>query len=260
METIFDKLNRFFRGEWRLSVLDLESGRWLVPPKILNINYLKHENARGRHILLQPVKQANYLLVDDISMEIIRRHHQTPDGHWKPGRMGVETSPNNFQVWIRSSRALPLSEKRYWLGKLKNDPGADPNNRWGRCPGFRNRKEKHRNRQGEYPLSRLIWVDWKQQANIPTKRQDTKAFSPLPQGGGVCRYHAITRSDYEKGNDSVTDFSYAMALGRRKFTIDEIKERILSERSDWKNHQSERKKQDYLERTVRKAMSIIQQT
>lgn len=262
MEKIFGKLKSFFRGEWGLAVLDLESGRWLIPPKVSKINYLKYQNTRGRHILLQPERQEYYLLVDDVSRQIIRKHHQTRDGNWKPGRMAVETSPNNYQVWIRSSRPLTLDEKRYWLGKLHNDPGADPNNRWGRCPGFRNRKEKHRNEHGKYPLSRLVWVDWKQQADIPPRKHEKKikTFSPLPQRGGVCRFKAITRSDYEKGDNSATDFAYSMALGRRNFSIDEIKQRILSERSDWTNHQTERKRQDYLERTVRKALSIIQQT
>ncbi len=263
MEKIFCKLNSFFRGEWSLAVLDLESGRWLIPPKASNINYLKYQNTCGRHILMQPERQENYLLIDDASRQIISRHHHNPGGHWKPGRMVVETSPDNYQVWVRSSRPLPLDEKRYWLAKLHNDPGADPNNRWGRCPGFRNRKEKHQNQHGKYPLSRLVWVDWKQQAGIPLHKHEKKikTFSPLPQRGGVCRFKSITRSDYEKGNNnSATDFAYSMALGRRKISIDEIKQRILSERIDWTNHQSERKRLEYLERTVRKALSIIQQT
>lgn len=260
MEKIFGKLNAFFRGEWRWAVLDLESGRWPVPPKPSNIPYLKYQNVCGRHILVQPVKQENHLLVDDISWTIIRRHHQYPSGQWKPGRMVVETSPRNFQVWISSSRPLCLVEKRYWLGKLHNDPGADPNNRWGRCPGFRNRKEIYRDSYGHYPLSKLIWVDWKQQADIPSHKPAQKAFSPLPQGGWVCRFKSISRSNYDKDNDSVTDFSYAMALARREYSADEIKRRILIERSDWKNHNTERKRQIYLERTIKKALCIVQQS
>lgn len=187
MEKIFSKMNNFFRGEWRLGVLDLQLGRWPIPPKLSNIDYLKHQNACGRHIILQPARQDNYLLVDDASRDIIRRHHRNPDGYWKAGRMVVETSPNNFQVWIRSSRPISLDEKRYWLDKLLNDPGADPNDRWGRCPGFRNRKEKHGNQHGEFPLSRLIWVDWKQQADVPPYKPEKKVnvLSPLPQGGSV---------------------------------------------------------------------------
>lgn len=178
--------------------------------------------------------------------------------------MIIETSPRNFQVWIQASRPLSLDEKRYWLFKLKNDPGADPNNRWGRCPGFMNRKEKYRNQNGFYPMARLIWIDWKNQADIPfqkcTSLKKAEAFSLLPQGGIVCRFKAITRSDYEKGNHSITDFSYAMALARRGYTTGEIKNRILSERTDWNNHQGDKKKHDYLKRTVEKAISIIRQT
>ena len=177
--------------------------------------------------------------------------------------MIVETSPHNFQVWIHASRPLPLDEKRYWLRKLQSDPGADPNNRWGRCPGFLNRKEKYRNQNGFYPLAKLIWIDWKNQADIPLPKlvspKKANSLSLLPQGGMVCRFKTITRSDYEKGNHSITDFSYAMALARRGYSAIEIKHRILSERTDWINHQDEKKKHDYLKRTVEKVMSIIQQ-
>ena len=257
-------MNNYYRGEWHLAVLNLQKGRWILPPEPSNIPYLKYQNAKGNHILIQPVRQEYYLLVDDLSWETICRHHKYPNGQWKTGRMIIETSPRNFQVWIQANRPLPLDEKRYWLRKLQNDPGADPNNRWGRCPGFLNRKEKYRNQDGFYPLAKLIWIDWKNQADIPFPKslspKKTNSLSLLPQGGAVCRFITITRSDYEKGNHSVTDFSYAMALARRGYTADEIKQRILSERSDWKNHQSEKKKNDYLKRTVEKAMCIIRQT
>ncbi len=138
--------------------------RWIIDSAYRNIHYLKAENVRDRHILIQPVEQDTYLMADDITPEILQRHHKLCNGTWKPGRMVVETSPENFQVWIHAHRPLPLEEKRHWLKKMKSDPGADPCNRWGRCPGFRNRKEKYRDTSGHYPLARLIWVDWKQTA------------------------------------------------------------------------------------------------
>ena len=264
MEKIFGKLNHYFGGKWHSAVLDLQKGRWILPPKPSYIPYLKYQNARGNHILIQPVRQENFLLADDISWTVISRHHKYSNGQWKPGRMIIETSPRNFQVWIKASRPLPLDEKRYWLCKLKSDPGADPNNRWGRCPGFMNRKAKYRNQNGFYPVAKLIWVDWKNQANIPFPKwrstENANLFSLLPQGGMVCRHKTINRSDYEKGNHSITDFSYAMALARRGYSTGEIKDRILSERTDWNNHQGEKKKNDYLNRTVEKVMSIIRQT
>ncbi|KPA17276.1 hypothetical protein MHK_002505 [Candidatus Magnetomorum sp. HK-1] len=141
---------------------------WCVEANSKNIKYLKAENAQGRHILMQPMPEIlpYYLLVDDINWTIIKYHHCNPNGTWKKGRMVVETSPGNYQVWIHSSNALSIDDKRYWLKVLCSDPGADPSNRWGRCPGFRNRKEKHRSSEGTYPLAKLIWIDWKYQVEV----------------------------------------------------------------------------------------------
>jgi hypothetical protein len=253
MELIFDKLNRFFSGKWQIAILDLQAGRWVLRPKTSYIPYLKAENANGRHILIRPPpeKEPYYLLADDLTWRLIRGHHKYPDGTWRHGRMVVETSPANYQ--------------------------ADPRHRWGRCPGFRNRKEKHRDCQGGYPLSRLIWIDWKRNADIPPSNNTTpdnvSAFSPKPLGG-VCHNKNISRKDYERRNESATDFSYAMALMRRRFTDEEIRkclisERrdftdeeirkcLISERRDWKNHQGEKRMNAYLERTIAKARVIVQ--
>ncbi len=250
MKRIFEKLNRYFCGNWRLAVLDEKAGRWIVKSDHSNIAYLKAENANGRHILIQSLTATEpfYLLADDITPDLLIRHHRYPDGAWKPGRMIIETSPENFQVWIHSSRFLQLDEKRHWLERLHSDPGADPRNRWGRCPGFRNRKIKYRNSQGRYPLSRLIWIDWKNQARIP-------ALSHQPRGG-VCHKKSISRLDYDRGDESATDFAYAVALARRQYSIDEISNRLLTERSNWKNHMGQRRMQGYLARTIRRAFQV----
>jgi len=190
MEKLFKKLHRFFNADYRLAVLDMIAGyRWIVDPKIIHIPYLKAENAQGRHILIQPVSQSSYLLADDIPPHLLRLHHQFDNGTWKPGRMVVETSPDNYQVWIHSSRFLALDGKRHWLKKLKSDPGADPFNRWGRCPGFSNRKQKYCDASGGYPLARVIWIDWRQQSHnsspqMPAPKRKTTYLSLQPQDGG----------------------------------------------------------------------------
>ncbi len=252
MKRIFEKLNRYFRGNWRLAVLDEDAGRWLVKPEPSNIAYLKAENANGRHILLQPLAEAQpfYLLADDITPRLLGSHHRYPDGAWKPGRMVVETSPRNFQVWIHSSRYLRLEEKRYWLERLHADPGAAPKNRWGRCPGFRNRKAKYRDLEGLYPLSRLIWIDWKNKARVPCL-----SHQPVE---GVCRKKSLSRVDYERGNESVTDFAYAVALARRGYSNDEIKRRLLNERSNWSNHMGLGRIKSYLFRTTDRARQVVE--
>lgn len=263
MKRIFRKIGDYFGSGWRLAVLDIEKGRWIVDPVPSRIGYLKVENANGRHILMQPTDESRYLLADDLRWERIGRQHRCAGGKWKPGRMVVETSPQNYQVWIRSQRQLSLSEKRYWLKRLGSDPGADPNNRWGRCPGFRNRKDKHRGTCGQYPLSRLIWIDWTGQAQIPYVFPDApvhdKPLSHPPPRGAVCRKKSICRSDYDRGGESETDFSYALALARRGHGEDEIRSRILSERTNWDNHGGAGRMDLYLDRTIRRAKAIIEQ-
>jgi len=252
MEEIFKKLNRFFYGNWQLAVLDLKRGRWIKEADIANLPYLKAENANGRHILMQPLKklQYYYLMVDDVDWLLIKAQHKLEDGSWKPGRMVIETSPANFQVWIHCDRALCLDEKRYWLKKLRNDPGADPNNRWGRCPGFRNRKKKHGDGYGRYPLCKLFWVDWMGLAKIP------KTLSHQPRGG-VCQNSNLSRVDYLRDDESSTDFAYALALIRKGFRDDEIAQRLIKERSNWQNHAGHKRKQQYLNRTINSARSFI---
>jgi len=264
MKNILQKINRFFKNNCCLAVLDETRGRWIIKPESRNIPYLKAENAGGRHILVKPTPDIEpyYLLVDDLNMDLIVRHHKFPSGFFKYGRMVVETSPGNYQVWIHSDRALPLDEKRYWLKKLHNDPGADPNNRWGRCPGFRNRKEKHRTLSGQYPLAKLAWVDWKNSASIPQITLPALNGEPFshPPRGGVCHKNNLARSNYEKGDESAADFAYALALFRRGFTRSEISQRILAERRVWKNHASPKKTEYYLNRTLTKAYEIVFQT
>jgi len=171
----------------------------------------------------------------------------------------VETSNNNYQLWIHSRRPLSLKEKRYWLKKLNSDPGADPKNRWGRCPGFRNRKNKHRNSTGGYPLAKLIWIDWRSLVDIPkisTPQGPLQKFPHQPTQGGVCQHRQISRSNYQRADESATDFAYAIALFRRGYTAQFVRHGILSERKNWENHSGEKRKQHYLERTIKRAKSI----
>jgi hypothetical protein len=265
MNKIFNKLKAFFSNKWSPAVFDEKIGIWVVKPNHSNIPYLKAENANGRHILIRPdltvIKY--YLLIDDISFELIQHHHKLANGNWKPGRLVVETSPNNYQVWIKSNRTLTLDEKRYWLKKLCSDPGADPKNRWGRCPGFRNRKKKYCNINGEYPLSKLIWIDWKNTANIPysnllfnNNENDTFSHQPF----GVVCHKNIYRSDYDKNDESLTDFVYALALMRRGYQDFAIKQRIITERINWDNHYGQKKQDFYLNTTIKKARTIFVQS
>lgn len=261
MKFIFQKLARYFSNLWHLGVLDPQRGLWTLHPSPENIPCLKAKNARGCHILMKPLRLAHYLLADDLPLDTLLRQHRLPDGRWKPARMVVETSPGNFQVWVHSKRPLSSHEKRFWLQKMHSDPAAHPENRWGRAPGFRNTKEKYRSPDGKYPLAKLVWIDWASQADIPVLTPEMPTTSnlshPHPRGL-VCRRSLPSRSHYLRGNESATDFAYAVALARRGFSDQQIRERILSERTVWNNHQGETRIPRYLDRTIRRARSVVQ--
>lgn len=191
MKTIFEKLRRFFNGNWQLAVLDLKKGLWRLDPHIDKIPCLKAHNAKGRHILMQPLDQSHYLLVDDLDWITVKRHHQLSNNTWKPGRLVVETfCPQLPGLDPFQSKPLSLQQKRFLLKMLQSDPGADPNNRFGRCPGFRNRKDRHQSPDGKYPLCKLIWIDWLSAAHIPQQllqhhSTSSSNLSHPPKGGRV---------------------------------------------------------------------------
>lgn len=260
MNGIFRKLDRFFQYHWRLAVLDYQRGLWSVSPN--HLPYLKAQNANGHHILIQPDHQPFFMLADDLNPVDLKTYHHYPDGTWKPGRMIVLTSPGNYQVWIHTNRDLPVEEKRYWLRHMHSDPGADPHNRWGRCPGFFNRKDKHRSPTGRFPLAKLIWVDWLHVAQIPPMptpqlpHHTEQADRPLHPSYAT----NIRRSDYDRYNESATDFALSLALARKGYSKQQIIEQLLHERRDWTHHLGVSRLNDYLERTVSKAIEIVRST
>jgi hypothetical protein len=259
VKQIFYKLHRFFDAQWRLAVLNDTKGLWVVSAD--NPACLKAHNARGHHILIQPAHpcEGYYMMADDLSMDHLKRQHQYAHTQWKPGRMIVETSLGNFQVWIHSDRQLSVNEKRFWLQKMGSDPSAHPYHRWGRCPGFFNRKQQHRSPSGRFPLARLIWVDWQNKAQIPTIPSDIPPLLPVSTTPQPLQ-STIRRFDYQRHNESITDFAYALALARRGVPREHIIQRILEERHDWSHHLGSKRMNNYLDRTVDKAITIIRES
>jgi hypothetical protein len=117
--------------------------------------YLKYRNANGAHIYIRPTGESCYTLLDDLTQSTLSR--LDAEGY-APAAM-VETSPGSFQAWLRHSQ--PLSKELGTLAAktLATQFGADGSaadwRRFGRAPGFTNRKPQHRNPQGFYPFARL---------------------------------------------------------------------------------------------------------
>lgn len=151
---------------------------------------------------------------------------------------------------------------------MDSDPGASPLHRWGRAPGFRNRKAKYKTAKG-YPLARLKWIDWQNQAELPhveieKEPEHIPPFVPSARHR-VCDGELHDRSQYYKGVDakgkvkeSEQDFAYMLALLRLCVDDETIKNRVMNERTDWENHKGPKRMADYLDRSLEKAKSIIE--
>ena len=72
----------------------------------------------------------------------------------------IETSPGNFQAWLKHTQPLPKELSTQAAKRLAERFGADKGaadwRRFGRMPGFTNRKPKHQNALGLYPFARLV--------------------------------------------------------------------------------------------------------
>lgn len=117
--------------------------------------YLKYRNANGAHIFIRPTGESAYTLLDDLNRATL---DQLEAEGYAPAAV-VETSPGSFQAWLRHERPLSRELGTLAAKTLTEQFGADRSaadwRRFGRAPGFTNRKPQHCDRQGLYPFARL---------------------------------------------------------------------------------------------------------
>ena len=115
------------------------------------VPYLKHQNAHGAHIYIRPAGEHNLSLMDDLNE---RQLDTLTTSGFEPCAI-VETSPGNFQAWLKHPRVLPrrLSTlaARELVTKFGGDIGSADWRHFGRLPGFTNRKPKYE-KQGKWPF------------------------------------------------------------------------------------------------------------
>lgn len=128
----------------------------VLTPK--NIRWLQARNAELGGVYIRPMDRRISIL-DDLSTDQITRLEEL---YFTPAVV-LETSPNNFQAWVRilppdapePSPEVATHVSRTLLKSFGGDPGAVGAERFGRMPGFVNRKPKH-DRKGRGP-----WVTLK---------------------------------------------------------------------------------------------------
>lgn len=120
-----------------------------------HIGYLRHENAHGADIFIRPHQSTGVVLMDDVSRAKLKDLKR--DGV-QPAAV-VESSPGNYQVWVRlSKQPLPAEVASAVARDLAVSHGTDKRgvawNHYGRCPGFTNRKPTRMTERGA-PFAKL---------------------------------------------------------------------------------------------------------
>lgn len=118
------------------------------------LDWLKHENFKGCDIYVRPARSApsRLILVDDLSMGALSRLQAGP----YPAAVTVQTSPGNYQAWIKLDDDMPADVRREVARHLAREYGGDPNSadsaHYGRLAGFTNRKPEHIDAAGRSPF------------------------------------------------------------------------------------------------------------
>ena len=123
----------------------------ILEPK--NVRWMQQRNANGGGVYIRPMDR-RVTLLDDLTAAQIKRLEAMS---YEPTSV-LETSPGNYQAWIRllppeasePSREVATQASRLLTKAFGGDPAAVGAERFGRLPGFVNRKPKH-DRQGKGP-------------------------------------------------------------------------------------------------------------
>ena len=113
--------------------------------------WLKRMNAKGNDVYIRPAGEHGLVLVDDLTADKLSR--MAKDGF--PSAATIETSPGNYQAWVKlSDKPLSAEARRIAAQGLAKHYGGDMNSadskHYGRLAGFTNQKPKH-TRDGRQP-------------------------------------------------------------------------------------------------------------
>src|SRR5271156_3090179 len=130
---------------------------WGAKQVLKSLLWLRRENLNRGHIYVRPAGAHGLSLVDDLKADTFIR--MKADG-FAPAAV-VETSPGNFQAWLKHPCQLPRELSTLAARRLAEEFGGDRGaadwRHFGRLSGYTNRKARHFEAvSGFYPFVRLI--------------------------------------------------------------------------------------------------------
>ena len=249
---------------------------WDTETIIKSIAWLRHQNREGSNIYIRPRGEHDLTMIDDLTTEAVSAMRNTG---FNPAVV-VETSPGNFQAWLKHPETLTkemgTAVARVLAEKFGGDRGAADWRHFGRLAGFTNRKEKHRDTQGRFPYARLIEATG---AIYPEAERFLATVSTEVELRRSLREHFrnrrppnadeiglrdlksidVFRVDSRYGGDGTrVDLAYAVYALSRGVNADQVATAIRSR--DLSHKGNEHRQDDYITRTIKKALASIERS
>lgn len=241
---------------------------WDRDTVLRSIPWLRLQNADGRNIYIRPKGEHDLSLVDDLTADAVKRMKATG---FAPAVL-VETSPGNFQAWLKHPRQLPREMSTLAARKLAEEFGGDKGaadwRHFGRLSGLTNRKAKYLSESGLFPYVRLIEAPGTQyregerfveaiaaRREIDMRARESSRPTPLAASRFSRKSIDDFRSNARYGGDATREdlaFAiYALAHGADAGQVSvELRSRDLSHKGD------DKRQNKYVDRTIAKAISL----
>jgi hypothetical protein len=129
---------------------------WGARQVLKSLLWLRRENLNRGHIYVRPSGAHGLSLVDDLNSAAIAG---IKTQGFEPALV-VETSPGNFQVWLKHSQVLDEATStraaKMLAARFGGDLGSADWRHFGRLAGFTNPKPERRLESGLQPFARLV--------------------------------------------------------------------------------------------------------
>ncbi len=241
---------------------------WDADTLLRSIPWLKHQNRDGRNIYIRPKGEHNLTLVDDLNLVKLQA---MKDAGFAPALI-VQTSPGNFQAWLKHPEALTkevsTAAARRLAEQFGGDLGAADWRHFGRLAGFTNRKDKYRGDSGLYPFVLLV-----EQSGLPfangaqfsgdvrslidaeqekRKRLAMTAQVSPPKASALKSIETFRNDPRYNGDGTRVDLAYAIYAFSHGLDCQAVSGALCSR--DLSHKGNERRQNDYVQRTIEKAL------
>ena len=264
---------RFDIGVKRLDGTMILREGWSARQVLKSLLRLRRENLNRSHIYVRPSGAHGLNLVDDLKAAAIARMKAAG---FEPAAV-VETSPGNFQAWLKhglvldeaaSTRAAKLLAERYG-----GDPSSADWRHFGRLAGFTNPKPNRQLESGMQPFARLVEANGQVYRQVPVFVAEVRAAmddAAVSETGGddgagqgapempplrpLEEFHSDPRygGDLHRADLAWARHAAAMGLSAAEIRATLLQARDLSKKGNLK------RQQEYAGRTADKAVRQVE--